>query len=67
VPRLQTRFAVHGGVATQPQYELRKSSTTLVELVSLDVDFFAEESAQAIVSQQVLAQSDVRNPDRIVR
>ncbi len=33
----------------------------------LDIDFFAEESAQALVSAQVLAQSDVRNPNRIVR
>jgi len=33
----------------------------------LDIDFFAEESAQAISSAQILAQSDVRNPNRIVR
>lgn len=63
------KILVHGGVTYRNlnSQNYAKLDDLLGGTGFLDVDFFAEESAQALVSAQVLAQSDVRNPNRIVR
>lgn len=66
---LTDNILFHGGVTYRKLHS--ENYANLQDLLGgtgfLDVDFFAEESAAALVTAQVLAQSDVRNPNRIVQ
>lgn len=66
---LADNILFHGGVNYR---KLNSENYALLEDLLggtgfLDIDFFAEEGTAELVSAQVLAQSDVRNPNRIVR